>query len=62
MLNILLGDRWKTFKPLQLHGTAKRQAFSDAMLATLGSGNVKQAVQTVPPGEDLEEWIAVNGQ
>ena len=26
---------------------------------TLGSGNLRQAV-ALPPGEDLDEWIAVN--
>ena len=28
---------------------------------TLGSGNIKQAVQ-LPEGEDLNEWIAVNSE
>lgn len=27
--------------------------------ATLGSGNIREAVQ-LPPGEDLNEWLAVN--
>ena len=29
--------------------------------ATLGSGNLKLAVQ-LPEGEDLNEWIAVNSE
>ena len=29
--------------------------------ATLGSGNLKLAVQ-LPDGEDLNEWIAVNSE
>ena len=27
--------------------------------ATLGQGNIKEAVR-LPPGEDLNEWLAVN--
>lgn len=27
--------------------------------ATLGSGNLREAVR-LPPGEDLNEWLAVN--
>lgn len=27
--------------------------------ATLGSGNLREAVK-LPPGEDLNEWLAVN--
>ena len=29
--------------------------------ATLGSGNIKMAVQ-LPDGEDINEWIAVNSK
>ena len=29
--------------------------------ATLGSGNIKQAV-ALPEGEDLNEWVAVNSE
>ena len=29
--------------------------------ATLGSGNIKQAV-ALPEGEDMNEWIAVNSK
>lgn len=29
------------------------------MDATLGSGNLKEAVR-LPPGEDINEWLAVN--
>ncbi|KAL2458802.1 MOB kinase activator-like 1B [Forsythia ovata] len=28
--------------------------------ATLGSGNLREAVRRLPPGEDLNEWLAVN--
>lgn len=28
--------------------------------ATLGSGNLREAVR-LPPGEDLNEWLAING-
>lgn len=29
--------------------------------ATLGSGNLREAVR-LPPGEDLNEWLAVNSE
>lgn len=29
--------------------------------ATLGSGNLKEAVK-LPPGEDINEWLAVNSK
>lgn len=29
--------------------------------ATLGSGNLREAVR-LPPGEDLNEWLAVNSK
>lgn len=29
--------------------------------ATLGSGNLREAVR-LPPGEDLSEWLAVNSK
>ena len=29
--------------------------------ATLGSGNLREAVR-LPPGEDLYEWLAVNSK
>jgi MOB kinase activator 1 len=29
--------------------------------ATLGSGNLREAVK-LPPGEDLNEWLAVNSK
>lgn len=28
---------------------------------TLGSGNLREAVQ-LPPGEDLHEWLAINSK
>lgn len=36
---------------------AKLQKHIDA---TLGSGNLREAVR-LPPGEDMNEWLAVNG-
>jgi MOB kinase activator 1 len=29
--------------------------------ATLGSGNLREAVR-LPPGEDINEWLAVNSK
>ena len=29
--------------------------------ATLGSGNLREAVK-LPPGEDINEWLAVNSK
>ena len=55
------GNRnYKTFKPKKHIAEGSRQY--DLMkyaLDTLGSGNLRQAV-TLPEGEDLNEWIAVN--
>lgn len=38
-----------------LQGAQLRQLID----ATLGSGNLREAVR-LPPGEDLNEWLAVN--
>jgi len=53
-------DKNKTFKPTKHHqnGT-KRYNLHKQAKATLGSGNLKTAVK-LPPGEDLNEWLAVN--
>lgn len=38
---------------------SKQYALKKYADSTLGSGNLKQAVQ-LPEGEDLNEWLAVN--
>lgn len=55
-----LGNRSKTFKPKKhiKEGTKQYQLKKYAE-ATLGSGNLRLAV-TLPEGEDLNEWLAVN--
>ena len=51
----------KTFKPVKSHGASstKRHKLSEYAKATLGSGNMRQAV-VLPKGEDVNEWLAVN--
>jgi len=50
----------KTFKPLKNHpADGKRHKLSEYAKATLGSGNMRNAV-VLPKGEDLNEWLAVN--
>ena len=53
-------NRSKTFKPKKhiKEGTKQYQLKKYAE-ATLGSGNLRLAV-TLPEGEDLNEWLAVN--
>lgn len=50
----------KTFKPQKSHdkGTKRHNLHKQAK-ATLGSGNLRAAVK-LPPGEDINEWLAVN--
>jgi len=50
----------QTFKPLKNipEGSTQYQ-LKKHVEATLGSGNMKMAV-TLPEGEDLNEWLAVN--
>ena len=52
----------KTFKPKKNipEGTHRHDLMKYAA-ATLGSGNLRLAVQ-LPDGEDLNEWIAVNSE
>lgn len=52
----------KTFKPKKNipEGSHQYELLKHAE-ATLGSGNLRQAVQ-LPEGEDLNEWIAVNSE
>uniref|UniRef100_A0A6A7G6E8 Mps1 binder-like protein n=2 Tax=Hirondellea gigas TaxID=1518452 RepID=A0A6A7G6E8_9CRUS len=53
-------NKSKTFKPVKGHpkGT-KRDELHRIAKATLGSGNMKDAV-VLPKGEDIGEWLAVN--
>jgi len=57
-MNLL--ERNKTFKPKMKHekGT-KRYELHKKAKDTLGSGNLQAAVK-LPPGEDTNEWLAVN--
>ncbi len=52
----------KTFKPKKNipEGTHQYDLMKQAA-ATLGSGNLRQAVM-LPEGEDLNEWVAVNSK
>jgi MOB kinase activator 1 len=52
----------KTFKPKKNipEGTHQYDLMKHAA-ATLGSGNLRNAVQ-LPEGEDINEWIAVNSE
>jgi len=52
----------KTFKPKKNipEGTHQYDLMKHAA-ATLGSGNLRNAVQ-LPEGEDVNEWIAVNSK
>lgn len=52
----------KTFKPKKNipEGSHQYELLKHAE-ATLGSGNLRQAVM-LPDGEDLNEWIAVNSE
>jgi len=60
-MSFLFGKKnHKTFKPLKRHPEGSHR--SDLMkhaAETLGSGNLRDAV-SLPEGEDLNEWIAVN--
>lgn len=53
-------DKARTFRPKRNHrvGT-KRYELHKYAQATLGTGNLHEAV-TLPEGEDLHEWLAVN--
>ena len=52
-------DKNKTFKPMKGHPTLKGTALHKFARETLGSGDMKAAVQ-LPPGEDVNEWCAVH--
>lgn len=53
------GNKNKTFRPLKGHKNQEQKLLSQYAKATLGSGNMKNAV-VLPAGEDLNEWLAVN--
>uniref|UniRef100_A0A3B3ZSN8 MOB kinase activator 1A n=1 Tax=Periophthalmus magnuspinnatus TaxID=409849 RepID=A0A3B3ZSN8_9GOBI len=62
-INQIFFDRSsKTFKPKKNipEGSHQYELLKHAE-ATLGSGNLRQAVM-LPEGEDLNEWIAVNSK
>lgn len=46
-------------RPKKNFNTGKGAALKQHIDATLGSGNLREAV-LLPPGEDLNEWLAVN--
>ncbi|XP_057506791.1 MOB kinase activator-like 1A [Actinidia eriantha] len=56
-----LGSRnQKTFRPKKSAPSGSKGAqLKQHIDATLGSGNLREAVR-LPPGEDLNEWLAVN--
>lgn len=60
MLKLAGLDKSKTFRPKRSHrvGTKRHQLHNYAQ-QTLGTGNLHEAV-TLPEGEDLNEWLAVN--
>lgn len=58
MFNLL--GRSKTLRPLKaLSKDSRGFKLSEKAQASLGTGNMRAAVQ-LPPGEDLNEWLAVN--
>ncbi|KAK9792022.1 hypothetical protein WJX73_002175 [Symbiochloris irregularis] len=55
-----LGRESKTFRPKKsLPVGSKGMTLKRHIEATLGQGNIREAVR-LPPGEDLNEWLAVN--
>ena len=55
----LFGDVGQTFKPPRRHIPGSRRfELHKASQATLGTGNLREAVR-LPPGEDESEWLAV---
>jgi MOB kinase activator 1 len=55
-----LFDKNKTFRPKKkLEKGTKRYDLHKIAKETLGSGDLRAAV-VLPPGEDLQEWLAVN--
>ncbi|KAB2017793.1 hypothetical protein ES319_D08G186500v1 [Gossypium barbadense] len=55
-----LGRNQRTFRPKKSAPSGSKGAqLKKHIDATLGSGNLREAVR-LPPGEDLNEWLAVN--
>ncbi|CAI5467847.1 unnamed protein product [Closterium sp. NIES-64] len=55
-----VGRNQRTFRPKKSAPSgSKGQQLRKHIDATLGSGNLREAVR-LPPGEDLNEWLAVN--
>jgi MOB kinase activator 1 len=52
-------NEYKTFKPLRQTSRATQQRLRECTAATLGSGDLRLAVQ-VPKGEDRNEWLCAN--
>lgn len=48
-----------TFRPKRTAPGPRGERLKQHIDATLGSGNLRQAVM-LPPGEDLNEWLAAN--
>ena len=62
MFRLFGGNKHATFKPVKLHAAgSKRENHSNFTRKTLGSGNMRAAV-ALPPGEDLNEWLAANSK
>ena len=55
----IFSDSNKTFRPKKAHKSGKRSELHSFAKATLGSGNMKEAV-SLPADEDVNEWIAMN--
>jgi MOB kinase activator 1 len=57
-----LGRNQRTFRPKKSTPSGSKGAqLRKHIDATLGSGNLREAVR-LPPGEDLFEWLAVNSK
>ena len=59
MNKLFQGNRNKTFRPKKSHTNNKRHELHKFAQATLGTGNLREAV-LLPRGEDLNEWLAMN--
>jgi len=56
----IFNKKSQTFKPhKEVKEGTKQYQLKKFAEATLGSGNLKKAVQ-LPEGEDINEWLAVN--
>ncbi|RZB65097.1 MOB kinase activator-like 1A [Glycine soja] len=60
IFSLLLFPNQKTFRPKKSAPSGSKGAQLQKHIdATLGSGNLREAVK-LPPGEDINEWLAVN--